>query len=133
VLKQLARFVCLMLVPALLVSGAAQGAYALFECSMTQAVQAHCCCKAQAQKSEAPCPAQVEQADCCSERWVEAQAPVQGHDSRPAAPPVFAQRFERVLVRDLYAVALAPHSFALREAPRAIGPPLILLYRVLRL
>jgi hypothetical protein len=122
-----------MLVPALLVSGAAEGAYALFECSMTQTVSAHCCCKGQASAREASCPAQVKQADCCSEHWVEVKAPQQGHDSRPLAPPVFAPSFERVRVRDLYTVSLAPHSFALREAPRAIGPPLILLYRVLRL
>ena len=132
-LKRLVNLIALLLVPAVLVAGSVQGAYALFECSMTNTLQAHCCCGAKASPSEEPCPAQVERADCCSERWVEGKAPAPGHESRPATPPVFAQSYERVLVRELYAAVDAPRSFAVREAPRAIGPPLIYLYRVLRL
>ena len=132
-LQRALNLLALVLLPVLLLAGGPNGAYALFECSMTNTLQAHCCCGAKASPSEEPCPAQVERADCCSERWVEGKAPAPGHESRPATPAVIAQSYERVLVRELYAAVHAPRSFAVREAPRAIGPPLIYLYRVLRL
>jgi hypothetical protein len=132
VLKRVLNMLALLLVPALLVAGGPNGAYALFECSMTRTLQTHCCCAGKAGESR-PAPAKLEQGDCCSERWVDAKAPAPAHESSPATPVVLAQSHERVLVRDLYAVQPAPHSFAVREAPRAIGPPLIYLYRVLRL
>ncbi len=47
-LKQFVRLVTLLLVPTLLVAGAADGAYALFDCSMTKTLQVHCCCARQA-------------------------------------------------------------------------------------
>jgi hypothetical protein len=133
VLKRLVNLMVSLLVPALLVAGAADGAYALFECSMTNTLQTHCCCAAKAASEDEPCGPQVKRADCCSERWFSAKAPVPGHQSQPATPLVLAQSYERVLVRELYRAQSAPLSFAVREAPRAIGPPLIYLYRVLRL
>ena len=127
------NLLALLLVPALLVVSGPSGAHALFECSMTRTVQTHCCCAGKAEGESNEAPAQLKQGDCCSECWVDAKAPAPGHESSPATPSVLAQAYERVRVRDLYAVPARVHSFALREAPRAIGPPLIYLYRVLRL
>ena len=131
-LQRALNLLALVLLPVLLLAGGPNGAYALFECSMTRTLQTHCCCAGKADQS-APAHAQVEQGSCCSERWVDAKAPAPGHESSSATPTVLAQGYELVLIRDLYAVAPEAPSFAVREAPRAIGPPLIYLYRVLRL
>jgi hypothetical protein len=119
----------LLLVPALLVAGASDRAYALFECSMTGQTQTHCCCPAE---ESPPCEAQLERADCCSERAVHVEA-TRGDLAASALPAVAASWFVRLGVSDLYAVMESGDPFVPREAPRAIGPPLIVLYRVLRL
>jgi hypothetical protein len=125
----LRTLVGLLLIPALLVLGASGRVYALFECSMTGQTQAHCCCPAQ---ESPPCGDQLERADCCSERAVHVEA-TRADLGAPALPAIASSWFTWLAVRDLYAVVQSGDTFALREAPRAIGPPLIVLYRVLRL
>jgi hypothetical protein len=119
----------LLLVPALLVAGASGRVYALFECSMTGQTQAHCCC---APLESQPCGDQIERADCCSERAVHLEA-TRGDLGAPLLPAIVSSWFVRLALCDLYAVVPSGDTFALHEAPRAIGPPLIVLYRVLRL
>jgi hypothetical protein len=125
----LRTLVGLLLVPALLVVGASGRVYALFECSMTGQTQPHCCCAAE--QSE-PCGDQIERADCCSERSVHVEA-TRGDLAAPVMPAVASAWSVRIPVRDLVFVVQSAGTFAPREAPRAIGPPLIVLYRVLRL
>lgn len=132
-LARLRKLVGILLVPALMIAGASGGVYALFECSMMGTVkQSQCCCAGLASAAQDEAPHRVERASCCTERTVTVEATQAdfGPSFALAAPP---QAFVRLAIRDLYAPVLAYAGFALREAPRAIGPPLILLYRVLRL
>jgi hypothetical protein len=130
VLGRLRAWLGVWLVPALLVASSTDSAYALFECSMSGQTGAHCCCPAQ--DAEAPCEDQLERASCCSERAVHVRASRADLGASPM-PAVAAGWFVRLAVRDLYAVEQAGDTFSPREAPRALGPPLIVLYRVLRL
>ena len=120
------------MLPALLVAGSVDTAYALFSCVSMGQVGTKCCCPAaRASEQASPCD-ELERASCCDDQRVEVQA-TPSQLSSPITPAVLSASFTRLSIRDLYAPVLVRESFAPRSAPRAAGPPLIILHRVLRL
>jgi hypothetical protein len=113
----------LFLLAPVLAAGTPEGVYSWFYCAQMGTQQSACCCAA-AQKNQAPCD-RIEQGSCCDQRTLAVPGTDQDttrHELVPSAPILIS----RVRLADLFVPRPSQGSFVVREAPRAIGPPLIL-------